>query len=361
MGAAAEGGREARVEEASLRHHHVEQRVEAVVEEDLGVVDHDQVDPDEHLEHALGEVEVDRAEGLRIGARPVEEGVVALAPDRQLHLERAVAEAVVVDVVDERLRLLRDRDGDQEAHRLVRAVEQGLERCEVDVLAESVAEFDHAPLAGTAARDDREQVGAVHLRQPDVVEDEPEDVLLGHAALDDLDRRDDDPLFEDRLRTRRQRAGERASGVHLVAELRRPADELVVVEDRHEHEPVVRVRDRRRALERIGREDHVARVDAPVPLGHHLVDVRAELTDDHAAPWVGDHRELVVLLADDRAHRRAEEHGVHLETGVLERPFDDVERDRVDLDVGDLGDPQLAGIGCHVGPPFYALGLMRML
>ena len=97
--AAAERRRVARLQQAALRHHDVQQRIEAVVEEDLGIVDHDQVDPDEHLEHALGEVEVDRPERLRVGARPVEEGVVALAPDRQLHLERAVAEAVVVDVV----------------------------------------------------------------------------------------------------------------------------------------------------------------------------------------------------------------------------------------------------------------------
>ena len=162
--AAAERRREARPQQAPLRHDDVQQRVEAVVEEDLGIVDHDQVDPDEHLEHALGEVEVDRSEGLRVGARPVEEGVVALPPDRQLHLERAVAEAVVVDVVDERLRLLGDRDRDEELHRLVGAVEQRLQRGEVRLLAEAVAELDHALLAGPAAGDDREQVGPVHLR-----------------------------------------------------------------------------------------------------------------------------------------------------------------------------------------------------
>ena len=130
--------------------------------------------------------------------------------------------------------------------------------------------------------------------------------------------------------------GEPSAGVHLVAELARPADDLVLEEDRHEHEPVVRVRDRRRALVRVAREDHVARVDAPVPLGHHLRDVGAELADDHAALRVGDHRELVVLLADHRAHRAAEQHGVHLEARVAERVLDDVERDRIDLDVGDL-------------------------
>ena len=96
-------------------------------------------------------------------------------------------------------------------------------------------------------------------------------------------------------------------------------------------------------LNGIGREDHVARVDPPVPLLHHLVDVGAELADDHPAVRVGDHRELVVLLADDGAHRRAEEHRVHLEAGALQGALDDVERDRVDLEVGDLGDPQFFG------------------
>ncbi len=68
-----------------------------------------------------------------------------------------------------------------------------------------------------------------------------------------------------------------------------------------------------------------------------------------------------MLLADDGAHRGAEEHRVHLEACVLERALDDVQGDRVDVDVGDLGDPQLLGLGCHVGPPSYALGVIRML
>ena len=54
-----------------------------------------------------------------------------------------------------------------------------------------------------------------------------------------------------------------------------------------------------------------------------------------------------MLFADHWAHRGAEEHRVHLEPRVLERALDDVERHRVDLDVGrHLGDPQLSGL-CH--------------
>jgi hypothetical protein len=158
------------------------------------------------------------------------------------------------------------------------------------------------------------------------------------SALDDLQRRDDDPLLEDGRRAGRQRARQAPAGVHLVAELTAPPHELVLVEDRDEHEPVVRVRDRRAALVRIAREDHVAGVDPAIPVAHHLVDVGPELADDHPALRVREHRELVVLLADDRRHRAAEQHRVHLEARVAQRVLDDVERDRVDLEVGDLCD-----------------------
>ena len=83
---------------------HLEDVVDPVVEEDLGVERHDHVDPEEELAEALVDVEVDRAGRLVVRARPVGVADVALAPDRQHHLERAVAEAVVVDPVGERLR-----------------------------------------------------------------------------------------------------------------------------------------------------------------------------------------------------------------------------------------------------------------
>ena len=129
--------------------------------------------------------------------------MVTLAPDRQLHLERPVAEPVVVDPVLESLRLLGDGYQDQLAHGLVGAVEQRLAGGEIRLLAEALAELNDAPLAGAAAGDDGEQVGPVHLRQPHVVEDELEDVFLVLASLDDLERRDDEALLEDRPRTGR--------------------------------------------------------------------------------------------------------------------------------------------------------------
>ncbi len=126
--------------------------------------------------------------------------------------------------------------------------------------------------------------------------------------------------------------GQRPAGIHLVAEHARPPDELAVEEDRDQHQPVVDVGDRPAALVGVAREDDVALFDGVVPGLHHLVDVGAELPDDHPALGVGDHGELVVLLPDDRAHGGSEEHRVHLVASVLERSLDDVEGDGVDLD-----------------------------
>jgi hypothetical protein len=128
-----------------------------------------------------------------------------------------------------------------------------------------------------------------------------------------------------------------------VAEHACPADQLALPEDRQADEPVVDVRDRAAALVRVGVEDHVAFEDRLVEALEHLGDVGAELADDHAAVRVGDHRELVVLLADDGTHRGAKERRVHLEARGLERAFDDVERDGIDVDLRDLGDVD----GCH--------------
>ena len=59
-----------RLEDRALLDSDLEQVVEAFVEQDLGIEDHDQVGSDHHLHHPFVEVEVDRARGLR--RRPAE-------------------------------------------------------------------------------------------------------------------------------------------------------------------------------------------------------------------------------------------------------------------------------------------------
>ena len=108
MGATAQRGGEFRMEEGAVRHAGVDQIVKTVVKQNLWIVDHDKVDADEHLEHARVKIKIDRSNGLRVGAGPVEDCPVALAPDGEFHFERAVAEPVVVNIVLEGLGLGRD-------------------------------------------------------------------------------------------------------------------------------------------------------------------------------------------------------------------------------------------------------------
>ena len=318
------------MKQRAFRHGDVNEIVKAVVEQDLGVEHHDHVDPDEHLEHAFVHVEVDRPGRLRRRAGPIEIGVVAFAPDGQLHSERAVAAAIVVDIVLERLRLLGQVLHDQLAHRAVGAIEQSLAGLLVGFAAETVANFDDALFAGAAAGDDRHEIAVVHLRRARVVHDQVEHRLVELAALVELDRRNADALAEDRGGVGRHAARHGAADIHHVAEHRGEADQFALVEDRHQHHEVVEMADSAGAGVGIVLQDDVAGLEVETALLEHVGDVRAELADDHLPLGVADHREFVVLLADHRRHRRAEQHRVHFMTRVAQRVLDQIQRDSVE-------------------------------
>ena len=104
MGTAAQWRGEVGLNQGTFRQGNMDQVIKAVVKQNLRVKNHDHVNADEHLEHAVMEIEIDWSRCLGCGAGPVKIGMFALAPDRQLHLEGAVATAIIVDVVLERLR-----------------------------------------------------------------------------------------------------------------------------------------------------------------------------------------------------------------------------------------------------------------
>lgn len=66
--AAGEGGGLAWLEQAAVGDDDVDEVVEAVVEDDVGVEHHDHVGAAEHAEHVLVQQEVDRAARLRVRA-----------------------------------------------------------------------------------------------------------------------------------------------------------------------------------------------------------------------------------------------------------------------------------------------------
>jgi hypothetical protein len=158
----------ARLEDAALRDAYVEQVVEALVEEDVGIEDHDQVDPDHHLHHPFVEVEVDRPGRLVGGAGEVEDRPLALTPDRQLDPEGPVAAAVVIDEVLEGLRRGRDLLDDQLLHRAAGPCQQLVARREVRLPVEALAELQDPLLAERSRRAERHHVRDRRLRRPRV-------------------------------------------------------------------------------------------------------------------------------------------------------------------------------------------------
>ena len=118
--------------------------------------------------------------------------------------------------------------------------------------------------------------------------------------------------------------------VQHVPEHRGEADQVALVEDRDQHHEVVEVADRAGARVGVVLQDDVAGLELEAALLEHVGNVRAELADDHLALGVADHREFVVLLADHRRHRRAEQHRIHFVARVAQRVLDQVERDGVE-------------------------------
>ena len=138
-------------------------------------------------------------------------------------------------------------------------------------------------------------------------------------------------LFPDAAGVEWHRSRHLAADIDHMAKDRGEADQYLLVEDRHHHAPVVVVRNRAFACVGIVPDENVAFVYIPFELLDDGWNIGAELPDDHLAAFVAYHREFVVLLANNRRQRDADDDPVHLEACVLQGILDDVERDRINL------------------------------
>jgi len=150
VGAPRKRGGEPGLEQRSFGDAHIDQRVIAIVEQDLRIEHHDHVDAEEHAHHVLVEEHVDRGFGLRIGAIKIEHHAAILAPHRAFDLVGAVTHAVVADVVLEADFLFADRAFDELLHRAVVAIEQQVGGRNEHIVAEAPGHLDHA-VGGNAA------------------------------------------------------------------------------------------------------------------------------------------------------------------------------------------------------------------
>ena len=118
-----------------------------------------------------------------------------------------------------------------------------------------------------------------------------------------------------------------------MTEHRGPGNQPAAAIDRQQNQPVVIVADGAVAAVRIAEEDHIAFLDRAGIGAQEAVDEAAELADHHLAGAVCDQRKGIALFADARRHRGADQSGVHLDPGVAQGIFHDVEGDRIDLDL----------------------------
>ena len=130
----------------------------------------------EHLEHVFAEIKIDRALGLWIGTCKVEDCNIAFAPKFARDLVRALANAVVTDVVLKVLRLLRNDHVDDGAHCLEVSIEHDLHGRVKRVVAEALSNLDTALASRATCRDQCVQVKAVPLGRAHVVQDQLEHI-----------------------------------------------------------------------------------------------------------------------------------------------------------------------------------------
>ena len=215
-----------------------------------------------------GNGRVDRAPDLRRRALEVDDHPVAGDGDRDGDRDRVRIEAVLVDVVRERVDPVGHR-GDRVAGETLGLVEQRCARGGQVGDAVALDEREIAALAGEARRDLGTDVAEDDVGNADVLLEHVEDGLVRSPCLEQLDRRDAQSLLEDLGRVRAVAARGLAADVGLVADADRPADALVRDEDRLEQ---VEVRQVRPALVRVVEQELVAGRDPAVELADDLGD-----------------------------------------------------------------------------------------
>ena len=175
--------------------------------------------------------------------------------------------------------------------------------------------------------------------------------LVALPAVEQLHRRDPQPLLVDLGRVRRVRAGDPAPDVSLVRGAARERDALAVHEHRLEHEDVGQVHP---ALEGVVQGVDVALAHVVVVAvedrgkgGPHRAEVhrQGEALGDDAAPGVGDRGREVHVVAQHPGIGGAAYGHRHLVGGGEQGVLEELEVDRIDMgrrgtDVGRHGTPR---------------------
>ncbi len=198
-----------------------------------------------------------------------------------------------------------------------------------DSLAVAVDQRGQTLLADRQRRRLRLDVADALIGDADVGEDDREDLLVEHAFLVELDRRQAEPLLLDLGSVGREAAGHRAAHVRPVSGIRKPREVSTAIEERLDELDVHQM-----GAAEIGvvDDEDIAWVHRPRPLDHRLrrelhgadENRQAEIAlgDELAGIAVIDAVGAVERLGDHRAEGGAHEGEVHLVANLLQPVLD---------------------------------------
>ena len=261
--------------------------------------------------------------------------VLAALGDGHGDAQRLVIDAVGIDERLARPDAIRDL-GDPSAHLLRGARPQLGDRVLDQRPAVAVEQGGQALLADGERRGLRLDVADPLVGDPDVRQDDRQDLLIQPALLVELDGRQAQALLLDLGRIGGEAARHGTTGIRPVAGVGEPGEQLAAVEERLGEAHVHQVR---AAEIGVVDDDHVARPDLGHALDHRL---GRELhgADEHRQPQIalGDQGAVAAVdairavhrLRDHRAERGAAEREVHLVADLHQAALDHREGDGVE-------------------------------
>mmetsp|Transcript_57580 Transcript_57580/g.126108 ORF Transcript_57580/g.126108 Transcript_57580/m.126108 type:complete len:346 (-) Transcript_57580:2233-3270(-) len=241
---------------------HIQQRIETIVEHNLGVENHDHVGAAEHLEQLHVQIEVDGRRRLRVSLRKIENRVVLTIGLHNLlqgarDLERPIALAIVTDVVFEVQLLLRHLRLDDLMHGILVSQEHQIQGSQVSFSTEPPAELLDPDLSQLDRGHDGLQITSVPIRLAHIVENELLETLVEHSLAVQLDRGNGQTFLKNLCGIVRHTASNHTAHIRHVAKHRSPSDVRPLVIDRAQDKPVIQMADRTVASIRVAHHNHV--------------------------------------------------------------------------------------------------------
>ncbi len=120
-----------------------------------------------------------------------------------------------------------------------------------------------------------------------------------------------------------------------------------IFKNRLQHQPIIQMADGRPAAIGVIGEDHIAFFQRALIGLHEAMNKRSELSDDHFAIDIRDHRKRITLFANAGRHGGPKQRCVHFFARIAQSILNNVERNGVNIELGEWGVVGLNNFICH--------------